>query len=80
MTEIRGIVIGLANTNTIILPLYHTNQMFEFDCSNTADDMLKVTILDENDQSRGVAVFTLDAIFEHPNKLGFLEMSANRGA
>lgn len=56
------------------------DKIFEFECDNPADDMIKVTILDENDQSRGVGVFTLEKIFQHPKKLGYLELSSNRGA
>ena len=53
--------------------------MFEFDCGNM-DDLVKVAILDENDQSRGVATFTMAKVLGQEKSLGFMEMSANRGA
>lgn len=55
------------------------DEYFEFECRQPDDDLLKVTILDENDESRGVATYTLSKIQQHDHNLGALTLSADRG-
>ena len=55
------------------------NEMFEFTCDNLQDDLLKITLVDANDQTRGVATFTIATIQEHDKRLAMLDMSAGRG-
>jgi len=61
------------------LASFQQQQAFEFESDHPDSDLLKVTILDENDASRGVATFTITKIQEHERSLGCLHLSADRG-
>ncbi|CAB9529157.1 Copine-1 [Seminavis robusta] len=55
------------------------DEMLEVECNNLDGDILKVTLLDENDQTRGVGTFNIAEVQQHEKKLGVLNMSAGRG-
>ena len=56
-----------------------TTKFLEFKSSDPENDLLKVAIHDENDESRGIGTFNISEVLGHPKGLGVMEMSGGRG-